>query len=84
MRSTPSPSDVKNSGKMPQLMPSLRLFTRPACEAANRLRSRKDVSVKTSRKPSTGAALGAPPASTRTCSRVSRTTRIDSRVPSTA
>jgi len=26
---------------MPQLMPSFRLFTRPACEAANRLRLRK-------------------------------------------
>ena len=39
MRSIPRPKEAKNRGKTPQLMPSLRLFTSPAWEAAKRLRS---------------------------------------------
>src|SRR3712207_834320 len=50
MRPTPSPKDEKKSGKTPQLIPSLRLLTRPAWEAAKRLRSLKEVLEKTSRK----------------------------------
>ena len=50
MRSTPRPKEAKNSGKMPQLMPSLRLLARAACDAPKRLRSRNEVSTKISRK----------------------------------
>ena len=33
---TPRPCDAKNSGSSPQAIPSLRLLTRPACDAADR------------------------------------------------
>jgi len=84
MRSTPSPKEAKNSGKMPQLIPSLRLLTSPACEAANRLRSLNEVSAKTSRKPIGVACRACDEASSRTWSRVSRTNRIDSAAPKNA
>jgi hypothetical protein len=38
MRLTLSPNTEKNNRNIPQLMPSFRLLTSPACEAAKRLR----------------------------------------------
>ena len=43
----PSPNETKNNGKIPQLIPSLRLLTSPACDAAKRVLFRQLVSAKT-------------------------------------
>ena len=82
MRSTPSPKAEKNRGKTPQLMPSLRLLTSPACEQAKRLRSSKVVLAKTSRKHSGLGSGGCCSISSLTCSPVSRTKKTETRSPS--
>ena len=60
IRSTPRPNPAKKSGKIPQLMPSLRLLTSPACDAANRLRSPNEARRKICQKP-TGSSVACVP-----------------------
>src|SRR3712207_6106930 len=81
MRLTSRPKVEKKSGKTPQLIPSLRLLTKPAWEAAKRLRSLKEVLEKTSRKFEGSDSDEWDSISSRTCSPVSRTRKIEMRRP---
>jgi hypothetical protein len=83
MRSTPRPKALKNRGKTPQLIPSLRLLTRPACEQAKRLRSLSEVLAKTSLNVRGLGSGGCSSISSLTYSPVSLTRNTETRSPKT-